>query len=486
VNRVARTTRRLLVLATARTSGAALALGLFSLPAHAAPRAHSAVDAPPANDPKVTLAEESSPTEDSGTTAAGENAPTISLAEVLHHAAHDPPTVLAALATLQRIEAQESYAKAAWIPSLTAQATGGFVYDNRLIFPNTPRIDSKALSVQGNATVEWAALSVERGANIDAAKANTRAQKFAEHATERAALVAAAELYIRAGAATELVKDAELTVQRRTEENVGISGLAKLGMRPPVDAQRSEVEAVSARYALEARRDDALAAYAALAVALGRSPTDPVRPETTTTTVFSVSIHPAEAQRVAMKNRPEIRSLVASVVAARESYNAAIGARYPTVGVSTTATVSYSDVLSGLGIPGYQYGGQAVGYVRWSGLDPSVWQRASVTEAAIAEAQHQLEATVLTVQGEAVGASYTVNRAKTDRDSAVAVLSLAQVTREAQDGRYRTGNASLLDLLDAENLEQQARQRRIEAERDYEIAGARLLAACGLLGRFAE
>ena len=71
-------------------------------------------------------------------------------------------------------------------------------------------------------------------------------------------------------------------------------------------------------------------------------------------------------------------------------------------------------------------------------------------------------------------------------ERAVAVLRAAEVTREAQNGRYRAGVASMLELLDAENLEQQARRQRIEAERDYRIASARLLWAGGRLDALAR
>jgi outer membrane protein TolC len=65
-------------------------------------------------------------------------------------------------------------------------------------------------------------------------------------------------------------------------------------------------------------------------------------------------------------------------------------------------------------------------------------------------------------------------------------LRASEVTREVQNGRYRAGVASMLELLDAENLEQQARRRRIEAERDHYLAGARLLWASGRIDALAN
>ncbi len=61
----------------------------------------------------------------------------------------------------------------------------------------------------------------------------------------------------------------------------------------------------------------------------------------------------------------------------------------------------------------------------------------------------------------------------------------AQVTRVAQNERYRAGVASLLDLLDAEGVEQNARRQHIESLRDHRLARVRLLAICGQLERLA-
>jgi outer membrane protein TolC len=79
-----------------------------------------------------------------------------------------------------------------------------------------------------------------------------------------------------------------------------------------------------------------------------------------------------------------------------------------------------------------------------------------------------------------------VVRAKIDLERAVAVLRASEVARDAQNGRYRAGLASMLELLDAENLAQQSRRASIEAERDHRLAGVRLLWASGRLAALAR
>jgi outer membrane protein len=85
----------------------------------------------------------------------------------------------------------------------------------------------------------------------------------------------------------------------------------------------------------------------------------------------------------------------------------------------------------------------------------------------------------LDLRGQVVDAVFAVERAKKELERATEVLGAAAATREAQLGRYKAGVASLLELLDAESLEQNARLTRIETSRDYDVARARLLAVVG-------
>ena len=90
--------------------------------------------------------------------------------------------------------------------------------------------------------------------------------------------------------------------------------------------------------------------------------------------------------------------------------------------------------------------------------------------------------------GRAAEAADYLERALAEKPKLAEDPEFAARLREAryraamQNGRYLAGLASLLELLDAEDLEQEARQRRIEAQRDEAIKSAQLLSACGMLG----
>jgi outer membrane protein len=408
---------------------------------------------------------------------------TITFAELLKVAQAHPPRVLAAYADWKRAGAERSYAEGAWFPALTGEASTGYTYDNRLVLPDVPRIDSASIDARATMTLEWAALDFSRNAAVSSARAAERAGRFDFEAAQRRAAWLASELYLRAGAASALVADAEVTLARRSSQLQATLQLVQAGTRSPVDAERSKIEVLSAQYGLTLRKTDERAAFAALAAALGRPASALVRPATANVDLPDVAPSPARAQALALQHRPEVRAAAELRTALRRSHDSAVNARLPTLGVSATGSVSYLDVRAGDGIDGTQYGGSAGVYLRWQGFDPAVWLKATVAAAELGHAERERQVVVHEIAGEVVSAFYARERARTEHERAVAILSAAQVTREAQEGRYRAGLASLLELLDAEELEQEARQRKIESERDRSIASAHLAAACGVLVR---
>jgi len=420
------------------------------------------------------------------TAASTEGVPGISWAELLRRAKSDPPRVLAARAELDRAGAERTYSQVQWLPTFSGEVSVGYQYDNRLVLPNTPRIDSEAVESRATLGLDWAAFDLARGSRIDASSAAVRAQGFALQSVQAKAVVAAAELYLRARAASALIDDAQLSLERRSQQYQAITDLVSAGTRSPVDAQRAKIEVVSAQYALTLRRIEERAVFAALAAAVGLPATALLRPmgDAEAAGRFTITADTAaRARALAYEHRAEIRGIRERLSASRFEQAAATEARLPTVGAAANGNASYIDVRRGIGVAGPQYGAGAGLYVRWRGLDPSVWAKAGVAASEATRVERERDAIVQAVGTEAVAAFYGLERARADHQRAVAVLEAAQAAREAQNGRYLAGLASLLELLDAEDLEQEARQRRIEAQRDEAIKSAQLLSACGMLAR---
>jgi outer membrane protein TolC len=418
---------------------------------------------------------------------------TITLAALLGRALAEPPRVLAALASLQRAEAESRSAEAAYYPVLSLQVSEGFAFDNRQQVPNTlldalglpqqrGRLDALSLQTAGSATLDLALINVSRRHAIKAAGESREAQEHALAGAQRLALAAACELYIRALSATELVEDAALNLARRSQQHEGVKGLVEAGLRPPVDEMRARIEALAARYRLDVRRVEERAAFAALTVSAGRDPAHPLRPQPLQGVSFAGPRTLSEAIARAFDHRPELVSLQKSLGARQSELSAALYRRLPTLGVSGTASASYIDQLRGNGgYQGSQYSATALAYLRVASVDVALWRSADVARGRMLEAQRALEIAALDLKAEVAEASFAVDRTRAELERATHILSAAESARAAQNGRYQSGVASLLELLDAEAVEQNARLERIQAARDHQLASVRLLSATGLI-----
>jgi outer membrane protein len=431
-------------------------------------------------------------------------APVVTLRQVLARAREDPPAILAALATLHRVEAQESYARGAYIPRFSIEGGTGIAYTHQPFMPKsiadlTPAeraavgyggapetVTAVSQTSFGRGTLDYALFDMGRRYAVKSTHMIAEAQKNGYKAAQRSATQAASELYLRAVAAIAFVEDARLTKDRRDTQFQAITGLAKAGLRPSVDATRSQIEVVAARYALETREIELEAAGAALSAAMGGDPTQPLAPAPFDEAVLPAPLDPLRASVQAIERRPEIKQLAATLQARQHDHRAAIGARLPTSGVLAQGNASYVNIYHGDGYEKFFGSANASIYLRWAALDPAIWRRASVTSGAIEEAQKQLETMLLNVRAEVVDAAYTVKRTHALVEQATQILAAAEAARTAQNERYRAGVASLLDLLDAEGVEQNARRQRIEAARDHRIARLRLLALSGTLDELAK
>lgn len=426
---------------------------------------------------------------------------TVTLAEVLKRARENPPAIQGALATLRRIQAQESYARGAYIPRFTIEGGTGINYTDQPYLPVSTqrqirqqgitaeqrrasgippdRIDATSQTSFGRATLDLPLVDVGRRFAVKSAHAASEAQQSAYGAAQRQAAQSAAELYLRGVSALALLDDARLTLERRSSQHGAIAELVKAGLRPSVDATRAEIEVLAARYTLETREIDVQSTGAALSAAMGSDPNQPLLPAGFDDASLPPPLEPLAASVRAIERREEVKQLEAALASRRADHQAAIGARLPTLGLMGQGNLSYNAIYQGEGFEGSTINGSGSAYLRWAALDPSIWRRANVTRGATEEAQRELEALLLSVRAEVVEAAYRVKRTRAVLEQATQILAAAEAARSAQNGRYKAGVASLLDLLDAEEIEQNARRQRIEAARDQRIARVTLLALCG-------
>ena len=432
----------------------------------------------------------------------------ITLKTALRRAQDNPPHVLRAVASLQRARAEQQIAVAAFLPVISAQgsASVNFIGQPSADDPSTSLLAALYSSLTGKTaqfpdrnTLDYWSPGGTLAIDLPLfSPGRFQAWKGARHESEaaaaqledvqRAAMALAAEIFVRALSGRVLEQDAQLSFSRREEGASAIVELVQAGLRPSVDATRAQVEVVNARALRDIRKVQSAAGQAALAAALGEDPAAPLVPLAFSEQTLQVPRGLQRALALASENRPDLKRLEASLAARQQELRAARLRPLPTLGVMARGSMSYIDQLgdSADSVPvGLSKQATAMAYLRWD-LDPKTMIAAKAAKANALEAQRVYEAALLTVRSDVAAAFFDVERTARGLEGAQARLEGATATREAQVGRYRAGVASLLDLLDAEQLEQDARRSRIEAGRDHDVARVRLLALCGDLGRLAR
>jgi outer membrane protein TolC len=396
-----------------------------------------------------------------------------------------PPAVRAALLRVASAQASYAVARGAYWPSLRAQAEAAALQQTQRYFvPNSPnqKADAKGSREALDARVEWL-VSDFRGRASEVERTDLEREAF-EHDAQLAkfsALRASCELYVRVLTTERLRQNAQLSVERRDAISQAISRLIDAGLRPRVDLSRAEIEAVAARAEVSVLSAQAQVERARLLAALGLDPGLRVVLEEYADSVLRGAGDETQAVREALAARPELPAASARVAARSAAVGVARARRFPSLGLFGAGNYQFNDIFQGSGIDGSSFAASAGVFLRWNVLDVSAWRSMRVARAQLEVERVLLDEQSLAVRTEAIVARRDVERAEAALAQAVDVLAAAATTRDAQHRRYQVGEASLLELLDAEALEQEARSRRILAQRELELSRIALLDATGSL-----
>jgi outer membrane protein TolC len=115
-------------------------------------------------------------------------------------------------------------------------------------------------------------------------------------------------------------------------------------------------------------------------------------------------------------------------------------------------------------------------------FDPAVSANVQANEASVAEARAELARESLNVRTEAVQAAIAVSTARATLAQAERVATGAATTLTQAQGRYASGSAPLVELLDVQAADATARLGVVRARFGVELATVQLLAATGKLG----
>lgn len=409
----------------------------------------------------------------------------LTLSQAAALAQRRPPAVVAALRAVERAQADVAAARGSYWPTLRTEAQATLARQRRSYdVPGDSVSRGSATNVQwlSDTRAEWVGFDFGvRAHGINQAKAQVAVAEAGANLQQLSAVRAAAELFVRVLTSERLVANAELSVTRREAMSRAIARLIDAGLRPRVDLQRAEIEAVAARYGVDVLRAAYASDRAAFAASLGFSPHAHLTLVEHDSSGLAPGLSLEEATRTASAQRPELRAQEAVVRASQAAVKQQRARRFPVLGLAATTTYQLNDKIEGDDLDGSILAASAGAFLRWNALDIVTFRAARTAELALRVERENLAAQELETRTLAAVSLIDAERVSAELEQAEKVLEAARSTREAQHKRYELGEASLLELLDAESVEQEARTRRILAVRDQDLAHIRALDAAGLL-----
>ena len=384
------------------------------------------------------------------------------------------PQLDAARLRLDAAEQRVSVARAAYAPTSTLRAGAVYAQDN--LTGTTVR--SKNLQALGSVHVEVVDFGRRRHA-VKSARANVGVARADLELQQLAAVETAVQLYLTVLRDERRIRDAEYSVSLQESQVAAIRRLVAHNARPEVDLQRAEIQLQAARDNVTILRSEAQRDRVDLALSLGVDGLEdvPLAPLGEDILAIPGERHSVEA---ALSHRPEMRGARANVVALEELAASSGAARAPSLTLDGSAGYTRTLAISGPE-PSDRVQATASAFITWNGLDAVTWttHRAQASDAAAANrdahaVRREVRALILEALREHERTQAAVERAQHLRDGTRAAL-------DAQKRRYELGAASLIELLDAQSLEQQARAQLIDAELAEGLARAQVLSRCGLL-----
>ena len=416
----------------------------------------------------------------------------LTLATALERARLHAPSVLAAASQTAVAQARRDDAGVSLLPTLSASAglnagankTSRSI-DNGGVAGAPTELDAASLStgLEASLTARWLLWDFGRAATSEEALAAAlQAAASDEQTAQRSAVLLVANAYLAVLADEEAVVSATQTLEQRTREADITRRRVAAQVAAPIEEVRASIGVESARGELARAAGVLRRDKAQLAGAMGL-------PATTELTLERFEVKPVavtaeEAGALASASRPEVASAKQRLLTA-ELQVAIAGANHRpslllsgSVGPSWQATDAPSSQTSA--------GANAALVFSLPLIDPSVGAAERVAIAQRSAAGAALEQVRQAVATEAVAAVIDAEQARVSLTIAEQTAKLAAANLVQAEGRYAAGAAPLMELLDAQLQDSQARQALVSQRYLAGRAQFGVIGAIGELGRLFE
>jgi outer membrane protein len=409
----------------------------------------------------------------------------VHIRDVARAAARNAPVVQTAERRVRGADARVDVARASYWPTLEVEGNASLLRQRQTgVLPNAPDVKTRSTAARGaaNGRIDWLVTNFRgRAASVDGAESELRRARHSATQVRFGNLRLACERFVELLTTQRLRDNAALSLARREAISSAIGRLVEAGLRPRIDLQRANIEAVAARTELSVLGAQAEAQAAQLAAAMGLDPAQALRAGELEEGLLESDESEQAVTAHALNRRPELPLQQARIDVSRSATRVARTTLLPSLHLFVDVNAQRDAVQRGNGLDqsGYLANGGVALRFRALNLESAYGLRAAKadleTELALLREQ------TLRTRAEAVTGRGQVLRAREALAQAEQILEAARSTREAQYKRYQGGEASLLELLDAEAVEQEARSRRITTLRDLELSRITLLDAMGML-----
>ncbi len=309
---------------------------------------------------------------------------------------------------------------------------------------SSPIVIQKEEQLDGNLNATVPLLALPAYPALRAVKDSYAAQQASYSATEASVLLAVAETYFAAAGADELLRARQDAVSLASQTLSTAKARVEAGAATRVDEMRAEVALVRAKEAVTEALDTEARAYRALGTLMGTE--EPVR--VVPAASEAAPLPPSETLvRQALTLRPEIAANERLNEAAKLSAKAQAWGWAPTLAAFGQAHVGNYESFSG-----DDYAWAAGIELDWSIYDGGMRRaQEDIDEARWAEGQARIEALRDSIRDGVVDARRAIGTKESALKAAGEEVDLAQATLKLVRAQYDAGQATQLDLLQAQD-----------------------------------
>ncbi|MBK8169687.1 MAG: TolC family protein [Sandaracinaceae bacterium] len=408
------------------------------------------------------------------------------LQEALVYARDHAPTVLSAMANAEAARAQVDVTRSSLWPTLSAsilgtasivQGTAGGI--SAIAGVGVPTSSTPTGNLTGVASLDarWTIWDFGRTrAATRAAEAGVEAAVADSVNSRRVAMEAVANAFFNVLSDQETVVVSERTLAQRRAQLEITTGLVEIGTRPPIERTRSQVAYDSAALDLQIARGTLAADIVALCNALA------IDPRTQITLVpppnLDVPTDLDAALERAMHHRADVQAAQARVAQAEESVSSTNAAYAPSIAASASFAGRATDTASRTSASATATGGISLNIPI---IDGAISARTRAAEANRDAAQQSFDALILNIRATIAQAAISVTSARAAMEQSARLEESAAADLLQAQGRYQAGVTSLLELVDAQAGDANARVTVVRLRAAWQLANVRLLSALGEL-----